>query len=78
MLPAECPQCAIRAPKHYMYRALPDTPRMSAWWAATTAAVQAVHQSGRAPRVLLLGAKAGVLAVAALRAGAVHVTCVER
>jgi protein arginine N-methyltransferase 7 len=71
-------QCAIKAPKHYMHRTLPDSPRMSSWWAATTAAVQAVRSTGKTPRVLLLGAKAGVLAVAALRAGAVHVTCVER
>lgn len=71
-------QCAIRAPKQYLYRILPDSPRMAAWWNATTAAVQAVRASGRTPRVLLLGAKAGVLAVAALRAGAAHVTCVER
>lgn len=73
-----CLQCNITAPKHYLYRVLPDTARMSAWWAATTAAVQAVHDSGRSPRVLLLGAKAGILAVAAVRAGAAHVTCVER
>lgn len=71
-------QCDIKAPKQYLYRVLPDEYRMSAWWAATTAAVQAVQASGRSPRVLLLGAKAGVLAVAALRAGAVHVMCVER
>jgi predicted nicotinamide N-methyase len=32
----------------------------------------------RSVRVLLLGAKAGLLAVAAVRAGAVHVTCVEQ
>lgn len=71
-------QYAIRAPKQYLYRTLPDSPRMAAWWDATTAAVQAVRASGRTPRVLLLGAKAGVLAVAALRVGAAHVTCVER
>lgn len=71
-------QCAIRAPKHYLYRTLPDAPRMLAWWTATSAAVTAVRAMGRVPRVLLLGAKAGVLAVAALRAGAQHVTCVER
>lgn len=71
-------QSAIRAPKQYLYRILPDSRRIAAWWDATTAAVQAVQDSGRTPRVLLLGAKAGVLAVAALRAGAAHVTCVER
>lgn len=71
-------QCDIKAPKQYMYRVLPDEYRMSAWWAATAAAVQAVQASGRSPRVLLLGARAGVLAAAALRAGAAHVTCVER
>jgi hypothetical protein len=71
-------QCAIRAPKQYLYRVLPDSPRMAAWWNTTTAAVKAVYDSGRTPRLLLLGAKAGVLAVAALRAGAAHVTCVER
>jgi hypothetical protein len=73
-----CCQCAIRAAKHHLHRVLPDAARMSAWWAATTAAVQVVRDSGRSPRVLLLGAKAGVLAVAAIRAGADHVTCVER
>jgi protein arginine N-methyltransferase 7 len=65
-------------PKRYLHRELPDTPRLAAWWAATVAAVAAVAESGRQPRVLLLGAKAGLLAVAAVRAGAVHVTCVEQ
>jgi predicted nicotinamide N-methyase len=60
-----------------MYREMPDISRLTAWSNATAQAVQAVHASGRAPRVLLLGAKAGLLAIAAVRAGAVHVTCVE-
>jgi hypothetical protein len=71
-------QCHISAPKRYLHSQLPDSHRLTAWWTATTAAVAAVATSGRQPRVLLLGAKAGLLAVAAVRAGAVHVTCVEQ
>ncbi|WIA22755.1 hypothetical protein OEZ86_009712 [Tetradesmus obliquus] len=71
-------QCDIAAPKNYLHRQLLDAPRLSAWWSATAAAVAAVAASGRQPRVLLLGAKGGLLALAAVRAGAVHVTCVEQ
>jgi protein arginine N-methyltransferase 7 len=71
-------QCHIAAPKQYLHRQLPDTPRLATWCAATAAAVAAVAGSARQPRVLLLGAKAGLLALAAARAGAVHVTCVEQ
>eukprot|EP00775_Hariotina_reticulata_P007705 gene7705-7904_t len=70
-------KCDTRAPKQYIHRELPDMPRLTAWSTATAQAVQAVQASGRSPRVLLLGAKAGLLAIAAVRAGAGHVTCVE-
>lgn len=47
--------------------------------AAVEAAVRHIEQQRDCDcRVLLLGAGAGLLALAALRAGARHVTCVER
>lgn len=70
-------QCDIRAPKQYLQRQLPDSFRLTAWRDATVAAVQAVQSAGRSPCVLLLGAKAGLLALAAVQAGAIYVTCVE-
>jgi protein arginine N-methyltransferase 7 len=64
-------------PTQYLQRRLPDTARSTAWWMAVQQAVAAVQDQGRQCRVLLLGCGAGLLAVAALRAGAVHVTCVD-
>jgi hypothetical protein len=64
-------------PKRHL-RCLEDTPRQAAMAAAVAAAVRDVEASDRDCRVLLLGAGAGALALAALEAGARHVTCVER
>lgn len=57
---------------------LSDTYRLSRMEAAVIRAVQRVVLEEKDCRVLLMGAGAGYLAIAALKAGAVHVTCVER
>lgn len=72
------PQCHIRAPRRHVARELADAPRLAAWLAATHGAVSAMRVHNRPVcHVLLLGARSGVLALAALRAGATYVTCAE-
>jgi hypothetical protein len=73
------PQVDMALPGLPLLRYLADTPRTAAWWAATTAAVRdtAAARRGVAPHVLLLGVRGGLLALAALRAGAGHVTLVD-
>lgn len=72
------PQTDLRMPGRLL-RCLDDRQRMEAAVAAVEAAVAAASQQGeRDVRVLLLGSAAGLLALVALRAGAHHVTCVER
>ena len=70
-------QTDLILPSHYLQRRLPDSHRNTTWWRAVQKAVAAVQAQGRQCRVLLLGGGAGLLAVAALRAGAAHVTCVD-
>ncbi len=71
-------------PLRHVNRYLTDTRRLRLTAEAVEAAVGEVRHGrgeGAGPvdcRVLLLGAGAGLLAMVALRAGAYHVTCVER
>ncbi|GLC34375.1 hypothetical protein PLESTM_000188400 [Pleodorina starrii] len=79
----------VRMPKRCL-RVLHDSARLAAVREAVQAAVEAARRGGgsggggegdedeRDVRVLLLGSCAGLMGLVALRAGAVHVTCVER
>lgn len=76
--PRTAPQTDLRMPRRLL-RALDDGPRMAAVAAALRAAVADASRGGeRDVRVLLLGSGGGLLGCLALRAGAQHVTCVER
>ncbi|MEW5319762.1 MAG: hypothetical protein WDW38_010893 [Sanguina aurantia] len=70
-------QADVAMPKRHLAY-LADKHRLSKMEAAVARAVQRVVSEGKDCRVLLLGAGAGYLAIAALKAGAAHVTCVER
>ena len=71
------PQTDIRMPKRHL-RLLEDGAFNSAFQQAIQAAVAAVAAEDKDCRVLNLGAGAGLHAMMALRAGAHHVTAVER
>ncbi len=76
--PIAQPQTDLRMPRRLL-RALDDAPRLAAVAAALRAAVAEASRGGqRDVRVLLLGSGGGLLGRLALRAGAQHVTCVER
>ncbi len=66
-------------PRHLLTGYLQDTNRLRAVTAALTAAVdEVVSTRGCDCRVLVLGGAMGVLPLLALRAGAAHVTVIER
>ena len=71
------PQTDIRMPRRQLL-ALEDAHLHSRFCEAIAAAVGAIEARDMDCRVLNLGAGAGLHAAAALRAGAVHVTAVER
>jgi protein arginine N-methyltransferase 7 len=69
-------QADVRAPGRAL-AALADARATSAWAAAVAAAVADVEAGGADARVLVLGGGAGLAALAALRAGARHVTLAQ-
>lgn len=71
-------QADTRLPRRYLDRCLTDASRMQLTEQAVVAAVHDVRGRGLDCRVLVLGAGAGLIPLMALRAGAFHVTCVER
>eukprot|EP00887_Chlorella_sp_A99_P001822 scaffold19.g1822.t1 len=70
-------QTDIRMPKRHL-RLLEDSYLNSRFQAAIEAAVASIEEQDRDCRVLDLGAGAGLHAMTALRAGALHVTAAER
>ena len=70
-------QSDVRAPQAYLSY-LCDVARWQAWASAVTQAVAAIRARGCEARVLDLASGAGLVAMHAVRAGAAHVTCVDR